>query len=870
MKSTPTRLSIARWFDLLSYAAIAGSIGWLLLAAAEDAWDNLIHHLGSFFLGPAWWLLLPIALATASVDKRRLSRLLGSMCFLGFPPLWVSVILAYVILIVSAGLWHAGTSSSCVMAVWRHDPDLFAVAPAALITLAFALSALGAYVFRTSEPNAATLKLPAAKSYSEIVRLREWLKTDEEVDHPDSDRFGHAQIAARIARRLTKKGGSSSTALVGERGSGKSTIMRLVAHELQGEGSAVFVRVSLWPYESIEAAVRGILTLMVHELGERVNVLSVAGLAGNYASAIEGASGVHAAICRLAFTTSSPEETVKRLSGTLAAARLQMVLCVEDFDRFTGEQRTGDGTAPLASGLGPLRALLFLLDAESEITVVTASTAVSDSADLGKTARFTEYVPQISEDAVWSLIDAVRKDCLQKVIDPVLPEYRGRMRHTHPHHTNVIESIEDETLRPADAPRALARMLRTPRNLKMVLRSVLEWWTVAPGEIDVDDLLVATTLRQTVPEVFDFINQHQGPLMGGLKSPSSSKKNPHRERLEKLLDSLDLEPARRDAVNELLRFLFPALAASVEPAFNTTKTRPQSLETNYATDYWQRLLSPEDIPSDKLDQDLLRDIERWQKREPNKLMMRFDDDSSRERLLQFHRQFKPADFERLLRELCEDVAASPPKTGPFSDGIVALNRMSAWRGLDPAQLNRRILRLVAVYTNTNLEVAGDLERLYREFAKSNGAPADSAQQRVEAGLIRMARSKDSTLRFQRVLRRQTPWTFMQNAWGIERVRARALTGTPFAGWNEVAAALVRGSDTDPRTFLTAIAPLVTRESHDEGGRRTAVFDPVSIRALFAVDESRLLTNFDQWILPDDLDVSTRQLAEAIRSRQPKT
>ncbi len=177
-----------------------------------------------------------------------------------------------------------------------------------------------------------------------------------------------------------------------------------------------------------------------------------------------------------------------------------------------------------------------------------------------------------------------------------------------------------------------------------------------------------------------------------------------------------------------------------------------------------------------------------------------------------------------------------------------------------------MLRLIDIYTRRSLEVAGELEQLYKAFASSNRAPHDAGQKRIEAGILTMARAADSTERLHVPLQRQTPWTLMHNVWGSKRIEARQLSGVPFNGWNDVSAALLRGAETDPDTFLTAIVPFVTSESFNGDDRLVKTIDHAALDTLFGAGKDRLLRMIDDWQLPNDLHSSTQQMAEAVRNR----
>ena len=114
-------------------------------------------------------------------------------------------------------------------------------------------------------------------------------------------------------------------AVVGERGSGKSTIGRLVEHHLRSNSRMLFVKLSLWPFESTDAAVRGILNELVRELGTRVSTLSLTGLPEQYAAAVEKL-GPLAFVLSLFRQSPNPKQIIEQVDDIALATGLPHLL----------------------------------------------------------------------------------------------------------------------------------------------------------------------------------------------------------------------------------------------------------------------------------------------------------------------------------------------------------------------------------------------------------------------------------------------------------------------------------------------------------------------------------------------------------------
>ena len=173
--------------------------------------------------------------------------------------------------------------------------------------------------------------------------LRGWLRDDSPVDTPAMDLFHHDDVARRMAERLSQSDAAPTMALIGSLGSGKLTIGKLVEYRLRNVRHVRLIHISLWPFDSTETAVRGILRAIIGELGRHVNVLPLVGLSDDYVTAVEKTAGRYGGIARLLRGTSDPEEVLQQFSGIACAAGLRLVLWIEDLERFSGgNQLEGD------------------------------------------------------------------------------------------------------------------------------------------------------------------------------------------------------------------------------------------------------------------------------------------------------------------------------------------------------------------------------------------------------------------------------------------------------------------------------------------------------------------------------------------------
>lgn len=216
-------------------------------------------------------------------------------------------------------------------------------------------------------------------------------------------------------------------AVVGPLGSGKSTIRSLIEHHLAAHRSVEMLHISLWPFDSAEAAVAGILRSVIRSLGKHVNILAVAGLSEQYVTVIERVGGRWGALAGLLRGESRPQAILDNLAAIATTAGVKLVLWIEDMERFTGADRLPPEEAAIrkAERLGPILSLLFLLERCESISVIVADTSLRSRLDVGKIARFIESPPRLTAKRVWRQIAILRTACLaEELIDPASPEYR--------------------------------------------------------------------------------------------------------------------------------------------------------------------------------------------------------------------------------------------------------------------------------------------------------------------------------------------------------------------------------------------------------------------------------------------------------------
>jgi hypothetical protein len=358
-----------------------------------------------------------------------------------------------------------------------------------------------------------------------LNRLKQWLSDDKEISSPDDDLFRSNLLAERIAKLIQpmeeaaeqsninkteklKLDKSPSIAIRGALGSGKSTLCRLVDNHLQklsGRKRHEMVFISVWAFESSDAAVSGILNELLRALSKHVSTLPIRGLSGQYLKIMSGigqqAGEPWKTMSEVMINPSgNPADVLSKLDEVLISIDLRFVLVIEDMERFASHSERD---------LSSIHSLLWQLDRRQNIKVIVASTSLEDRFDIDKIARHVIAPPTLKPRIVWGIVDRFRQGCLSEFPDLILPEPNKDLTFKMPDDSLTINyEMRMRKLCGDGMPIiiALAVLLETPRSIKMALRKTLADWREFPGELDLDELIAVNAIRVAEPKAYSFLD----------------------------------------------------------------------------------------------------------------------------------------------------------------------------------------------------------------------------------------------------------------------------------------------------------------------------------------------------------------------------
>lgn len=816
----------SRWRRHRSLLGLALGGGSFLILCSP-----LIDRAVGLVPAPSLWMLLPAAVLVITLAdwllKKPLSAALGFRHFARHPPGWLAAF-------PGAAFAQAGwilipeSKPERALATWT-GVALTLIVGVAIATLWWTMSKASAWrLERTRDDRekhwkALDVQKPAdlSTSFEELVN---WLQNDLPIHHPAADRFALCDAARRVVHRLCSPSDESPTiAVVGALGAGKSSLLELVAGALaHRRGAPELVRVRLWQYESTEAAATGIIEELHRHLSQHINTVELFGLSARYVAAIEGASGVSGKLLQMLLGHREPSKLLEKISALATTIGIRLVLWVEDLERFANE---GDDK------LAPVLSLLFHLDRLPGLSVVLATARVDTGFDVAKLARFIERIPDLDRRDVYQILRTFKAGCLEHEAEPA---GNGSRR---PLEFEVAKEgwfaaiqIADGTQSPSEA---LAALVQTPRQLKLALREAHYRWSKLAGEIDFDDLLIMSVIRETKLGVFSVIDRYSTALSWGEPTARGDEQDRGEGKVrQRLLELLFNDPDVHHVL-ALVDFVFPK---------DRDAAPLQGLRSN-ARNYWVRFQAVPEISDADSDKKLFAEIEAFKEEQhiPSALARRFAAQREKDPTGIFCRDLTVTQLLRLLSEVVallltaglETRNPTRPPPGVTALWSLLLRRRSGDDPYSEDEVERVLRGLIANAVPHDFQVAQQLVHWFAEPDKPRHAViSDDHCARVRTFFHEQIVQEFGTRRnnpkasekLTNALRPLRELTLAQAIWGANAFGDKALLeGLPFDDWDQLRETLFNSARANPTVLLGPIAWLVARpagwsDADPKGGR----------------------------------------------------
>lgn len=362
--------SLRRWLDI-GFLVICANI--LLFAFVRQA----IRVLDLIFSYSSYWptlLVYSVVLLGFTVIGLSLIRLGGlqerinlSILF-RYPPIWAIGIIGTILFCSIVFIFESNTKDSWALYPESHFiPIVFSAIFGVLISVFYNA------ITSTNQAHATGHALKTAQESEGLLALAEdkkafldWLLVEKPISTPREDLFEHKIHAKRIATVLSQDI-ASSIGILGPYGTGKSSLINLIQYYLEQntvtgfKGEIITCKVDGWGRVSGTVAHK-ILSISVEEVKKHVDCLSIVALPENYRQAIgESKTPLGAVVSALLNASHDPVSQLRKLDNILAAARLRLVIFLEDLDRNVSDEIIQTEMPALLDRLRSLKHVSFVL-----------------------------------------------------------------------------------------------------------------------------------------------------------------------------------------------------------------------------------------------------------------------------------------------------------------------------------------------------------------------------------------------------------------------------------------------------------------------------------------------------------------------------
>ena len=433
-----------------------------------------------------------------------------------------------------------------------------------------------------------TLNLTAEEGPSpkEII---DWAASETPILNPEDDLLNSEHRINRIINSLAKNH-QNTVAVLGAYGSGKTSLANLVTGTVESKfpEKFIFASASCWGFNDSNAAQEAVLEQIILALSEHVDTFAIRGMPSRFVEALSDTSPYIRTFFNFA-STKDPDSQLDLLSPLLGASGKTLVVIIEDTER-NGKEFDLECIEGLLVRFKHIPDLSFIINASLDSQI-----------DFMRLCEHTEVLANLDSVTVMNTLEKIQVYCRNQYPEDVDLVERKPYYGTEPWKRANMWELQ------------LVDLINTPRKLKATIRRVINAWDSLHGEVEIDQLLIASCLRVCAPKAFSYLIRRHGDFASIGKDLYVVKYDPETDPVVRTLKeewtalrdpSFDHQAAAR-----LLKVLVGDQAEHVfvESVF-TRNEWAQCFE--YAKCYRERIFNEAIMVNSELDQGVLKEVRR--------------------------------------------------------------------------------------------------------------------------------------------------------------------------------------------------------------------------------------------------------------------
>jgi Cdc6-like AAA superfamily ATPase len=389
--------------------------------------------------------------------------------------------------------------------------------------------------------------------------------SDEPICLDTDDRLHRTTFIDSLYRQITSVPLSDSfvIALNGPWGSGKTSVLRLLANRIGKNPNLVLIKFNPWLYGSEAALIEGFYSAIERALNEEYEISDFRRQLARYSKLLSFGLGSDRFGFRLQMP-SDPESLRKHLEAFLEQTKREFVIIIDDIDRL--HHRELLALFKLVRFSSRFRRTVFLLSFDNIVVAEALEKEAVDREFIDKIVQMQIDVPPAEQNDIDNFI------LYSKLESPEARSAIDRMLDAMKIDSTTREQFDDKFV--PFYLTTLYKVMRTVRRVKRFVNGVSATLPALNGEVNEFDFCLLTALRLFYPQVYRDIWENRYSYVPPLEIQTVRAITEHlrreeyakqaKERVLNLVQSATDDAVEADSVVGILKELFSEIKRAID------------------------------------------------------------------------------------------------------------------------------------------------------------------------------------------------------------------------------------------------------------------------------------------------------------------